>query len=265
MSGSPLTAATVPERYLGVWQRTLLTTTRGVHDTRTRVYWLQTARLFADLRIPLPAPASVRELAVQAGFAGVTEITQPQPGLERCQWHRAVDFQPPRGSEDIGSMRFSNADCVLEDGLDGSYHEVWERLPESLGRNVGLWLVAPDGRQGCLLLAGDCFVFVAGRPKPLAPAASLLALLEQGTCPEMLLECEWSFGWHRNGQTPWLIALSTVPQRVGECLLPGQVSPDDNEQLRAAVSLEPLGHVPPIGGWRIREHPVFSLAEEALS
>lgn len=264
MSG-PLTAAPVPERYLGVWQRTLLTTAAGVHDTSTRVYWLQTSHLFADLRIPLPAPSSVRELLAQGGFAGVTEVTQPANSAELCQWHRAVDFQPPRGSEDIGFMRFERDDCVLEDGLDASYHEVWERLPESLGRNWGVWLVAADGRQGCLLLAGDCFVFVAGRPKPLAPASSLLALLEAGSSPLQLLECELSFGWHHEGKQPWQIALSTIPERIGQALLPASLSPDDSTQLCSVQTLEQLGHLPPIGGWRLREHPVFPLVEEALS
>ena len=264
MSGSPLEAKLVPERYLGVWQRTLLTTTRGVHDTSTRVYWLQTARLFADLRIPLPAPGSVRELAIQAGVAGLTEITEPADGPERCQWHRALDFQPPRGSEDIGTMRFEGSERVLEDGLDGSYHEVWERLPDSLGRNWGEWLVAADGRQGCLLLAGDFFFFAASRHKPLAPAPSLLALLEAGECPIHLLECELSFGRHQFGKTPWQIELSTVPERIGQALLPASIDPDHAEQLCAADTLALLGHVPAIGGWRRRVNPLFPRTEEAL-
>ena len=132
----------VPTAYLGVWQRTLLTTRGGVHDSSTKVFWLQTAQLFADLRIPRPRPQTPAELATQAGFAGVTEVTG-----ERCQWHRAIDFQPPSGRADIGRMQFERADYLIEDGLDDSYHEVWERLPDSLGRNWGQWLHADDGRQ----------------------------------------------------------------------------------------------------------------------
>lgn len=70
-----LSSPHVPSHYLGVWQRTLLSTTAGVHDTRTRVYWLQTDQLFADLRIPLPTPATPLELAAQKGFAGITTVT----------------------------------------------------------------------------------------------------------------------------------------------------------------------------------------------
>lgn len=265
MSGSPLTAAPVPERYLGVWQRTLLTTTRGVHDTTTQVYWLQTARLFADLRIPSPAPQSVRELLTQTGFAGVTEITEPAGSAELCQWHRAFEMQPPRASNDIGTMHFATSERVLEDGLDGSYHEVWQRLPDSIGRNWGQWLVAADGRQGCLLLAGDYFVFAASRHKPLPLADSLLTLLEEGACPVHLLECELSFGRHHFGKQPWQIELSTITERIGQALLPATIDPDHVEQLCAADTLELLGHVLPIGGWRRRSHPLFSTPQEALS
>ena len=46
----------VPEAYHGVWQRTLLRLSDGTEDTTTRVFWLQSAHLHADLRIPDPAP-----------------------------------------------------------------------------------------------------------------------------------------------------------------------------------------------------------------
>ncbi|MCJ1882551.1 hypothetical protein [Pseudomonas nitroreducens] len=240
----------VPPTYLGVWQRTLLTTTGGTHDTRTRVYWLQTGRLFADLRIPLPAPQSPGELSAQAGFAGITEITG-----DICQWHRAIDFQPPNGGEDIGRMHFVNSEKVLEDGLDGSYHEVWERLPESIGRNRGVWLSAADGRQGCLLLAGDCFLFAAGRREAL-PMADSLAALRDSDHPE-LLDFELSFGRHYGGETPWKIELSTLPARIGADLLPATADPDHPELLGDASWLNGLGVTPPAGGWQPCELPLF--------
>ncbi|MEW5696969.1 MULTISPECIES: hypothetical protein [Pseudomonas] len=242
----------VPEHYLGVWQRTLLTTTDGVHDTATQVYWLQTASLFADLRIPVPAPGTPAELATQAGFAGVTEITG-----ELCQWHRAIDFQPPNGREDIGRMCFERPDYLLEDGLDGSYHEVWERLPQSLGRNWGGWLTALDGRQGCLLLAGDYFFFAAGRAPALPAAESLMVLLTCADAPAALLDFELSFGRHQGGAQPWRIELSTLPERIGETLLPANIDPDQPGQLLTPAVLSCLGGMPPLGGWKVREQPVF--------
>jgi len=46
----------VPDAYLGVWRRRLLTTTAGLRDETSEVYWLQTASLHADLRLPRPQP-----------------------------------------------------------------------------------------------------------------------------------------------------------------------------------------------------------------
>ncbi|MBD9505081.1 hypothetical protein IB256_30145 [Pseudomonas sp. PDM17] len=245
-----LNISAVPPAYLGVWQRTLLTTTGGTHDTSTRVYWLQTEHLFADLRIPLPAPETPEALANQAGFAGLTEITG-----DICQWHRAIDFQPPNGGEDIGRMHFVDSEKVLEDGLDGSYHEVWERLPESLGRNRGTWLLGADGRQGCLLLAGDCFLFAAGRRLPLPHAPSLAALLDSGNTE--LLDFELSFGRHQGGVAPWRIELSTLPVRIGARLLPSDANPDHPELLRDTHWLNSLGATPPAGGWQACERPLY--------
>lgn len=248
---------TVPEAYLGVWQRTLLTTSSGVRDASTAVYWLQTAQLFADLRIPQPLPEDDAGLALQAGFAGVTEIEG-----DRCQWHRAIDFQPPSGREDIGRMRFENPDYLLEDGLDGSYHEVWERLPESLGRNWGTWLITEDGREGCLLLAGDYFLFAASRAQALPAAKSLSALLDADNAAS-LLAFELSFGRHQGGATPWRIELSTLAGRAGQALLPATLEPDGLDRTLSPVVLAELGAQPPRGGWQRRDWPLF--AEEVTS
>ncbi|CDF83516.1 hypothetical protein PKB_2169 [Pseudomonas knackmussii B13] len=238
----------VPETYLGVWQRTLLTTTAGKRDTSTRVYWLQTSRLFADLRIPLPAPASATERAAQAGFSGVTEIVG-----DRCQWHRLIDFRPATGEDDIGLMRFENSEYLLEDGLDGSYHEVWERLPESVGRNWGSWLRSADGRQGCLLLAGDCFLFAAGLPRTAPAGADLAELAAQDPG---WLDFELSFGRHHGGLTPWRIELSTLPARIGAALLPAEADPDRPAELLGAAGLARLGAQPPAGGWKVAPDPM---------
>ena len=42
----------VAQCYLGVWKRRLIQYRSGRSDSDTAVYWLQTPRLFADLRIP---------------------------------------------------------------------------------------------------------------------------------------------------------------------------------------------------------------------
>lgn len=247
----------VPEAYLGVWQRTLLTTVGGEYDSCTRVYWLQTAQLFADLRIPQPTPQTPAQLALQAGFAGVTEVRG-----EQCQWHRAIDLQPPRASLDIGRMQFIRPNYLIEDGLDNSYHEVWERLPDSLGRNDGHWLHAADGRQGCLLLAGDYFLFAASRAQPLPAGTSLSALLEQGCEISELLSFELSFGRQQHGATPWRIELSTLPERASQTLLPAYIDPDHIDLWRTPAVLAELGAVPPVGGWQLGECPAISFVQE---
>jgi hypothetical protein len=89
----------VPDGYLGVWRRTLLTTAgNGVVDTATEVRWLQTPSAFGDVRIPKELisqhdaggtplgerdAAALAALAPQWGFAGHTVVTD-----DLCQWHR---------------------------------------------------------------------------------------------------------------------------------------------------------------------------------
>ena len=90
----------VPDAYLGVWRRRLLTTTAGLRDETSEVYWLQTASLHADLRLPrpqaLPPAASLETcshaqqlaLSEQAGFAGITEVnglTEAREAMRRLR------------------------------------------------------------------------------------------------------------------------------------------------------------------------------------
>ena len=68
----------VPERYRGVWSRTLLQTPERRDDT-TFVRWLQTTQRHADLRIP----AGPRDPAALQGFCGRTAVDEPG-GDEVC-------------------------------------------------------------------------------------------------------------------------------------------------------------------------------------
>jgi hypothetical protein len=160
----------VPERYRGVWVRTLLETPEG-SDTTTFVRWLQTAHWHADLRVPVAAregAASPERLALQQGFCGVTTVTPDADG-EVCQWHRGVDFQPPRRHPDAGRMRFDGPDRVVETGIHGQYLEVWERLPGATGRRMVLESMSGTGTR--LLIAGRYAMRV--RPRTAAwPAAT---------------------------------------------------------------------------------------------
>lgn len=224
----------VPDSYIGVWQRTLLQTAIGERDSSTRVFWLQSRRLHADLRIRLdrprwPAGLGLAEitrehalaLARQGGFAGTTQVDG-----ELCRWQREIDYRPPALAEDLGVMRFAAADTLLEDCVHGRYHERWQRLPDSLGASQGFRLVelgasgaAP--RIAYLLLCGVYFAFVRGREAALPAGANLVSLVaaaQQAQERAALLDCEVSFGRCDGAAPNWRIELSTLPPREGATL-----------------------------------------------
>ncbi|PHX40651.1 hypothetical protein AO263_19790 [Pseudomonas sp. NZIPFR-PS5] len=255
----------VPNAYLGVWKRRLIQRRSGHTDSETAVYWLQTPRLFADLRIPNnPLPALALEdlsdaehltLSEQQGFAGVTQVD-----ADICQWHRKMDYQPVNGDEDIGGMHFETSDCLIETALDDSYYEIWDRLPRSIGACRGQWLQGIDdpARQGCLLLAGDYFLFAASRPEPLPSGTDLRELLSRSGSREetiSLLACELSFGQHSAGEAPWKIECSTLPGNKGRFLLPASVNPFAPDLFATEAVLSSLGTFSPPGGWRCAPDP----------
>lgn len=253
----------VPDAYLGVWQRTLLTTASGRRDSSTQVYWLQTATLHADLRIP--PMGDLRDglelaLAEQAGFAGVTVVES-----DICQWHRLMDYQPVTGESDIGRMHFKTPAILIEDALDGRYQETWERLPDSLGANWGLWLNAAEdrSRQACLLVAGDFFLFAAERPTPLRLGGHLRDQVAAASAIERQtqLAFELSFGRRQQGAKPWLISLSTLPGRAGQTLLPAHCIGETADAL-GAEDLARLGRHAPFGGWIAVPCPTLATDQE---
>ncbi|MEY2342649.1 hypothetical protein AB4090_11140 [Acidithiobacillus sp. IBUN Pt1247-S3] len=128
----------VPAHYQGVWKRALLTAP-GLHDDTTLVFWMQTTRWHADLRIPANRPdctsctrladcsrTQLLGLLQQEGFAGITTVH-----AETCEWQREFDYHP-RGRLDRGRMLFSQCtEAVDEYGIDADYAERWERDPAS--------------------------------------------------------------------------------------------------------------------------------------
>lgn len=221
----------VPDSYLGVWRRSLLQTAAGESDTSTRVFWLQSRRFHADLRIRLDRPVwpaglgldgvtaeQALALARQGGFAGSTQVDD-----NLCYWQREIDYRPPALTPDIGVIRFEAADTLLEDCVHRRYHERWQRLPDSLGASQGFRLqqVAASGaavpRIAYLLVCGAYFAFVRSRAAALSAGANLVSLVEaaqRGQQRAALLDCEVSFGRAGN----WRIELSTLPMREGAAL-----------------------------------------------
>lgn len=228
----------VPERYRGVWQRTLLETPQG-SDTTTWVRWLQTARWHADLRVPaaaeagrsavplgLMSPAQHLALAHQQGFFGRTEV-QPQGSREVCTWHRRLDLHPPGLTPDAGWMAFDGDDRVVETGVHGVYREVWERVPGSTGRTRVLadTSASPGDdaevlatTRAYLLLAGEYLMRVrprrAGWPPGTVPGDTVGRLLSQHPASaSALLDFEISYGRLSDGG--WRIERSSLPEFEG--------------------------------------------------
>lgn len=178
----------VPQRYRGVWRRTLLETPQGRDDT-TFVRWMQLGRWHADLRIPAAARAA--RAALQQGFCGVTQVTRGEAG-EVCTWHRLADSQPTGPNPDAGLMVFENPDCVIESGVHGVYREIWQRLPHSTGRLIALAEPERTGGQASarLFIAGQYLM----RVRPRCPAGP---------------DFEISFGTMEAGR--WHLQQSTLP------------------------------------------------------
>ena len=127
--------------YIGVWQRYLLETT-AIKDDSSLVLWIQSQHYHIDVRIPAIctgfktasalqdySDAELMLLASQQGFAGLTCVTPSTvTSSEVCQWLREMDYQAPTDARDIGKMVFTDADTVIETGVDDAYLEVWRRL-----------------------------------------------------------------------------------------------------------------------------------------
>ena len=214
----------VPERYHGVWVRTLLETPEG-RDTTTWVRWLQTSQWHADLRVPAGLQRSqVNETAKLQGFCGITQI-KPVQGLDQdiCTWHRHYDFQPPRSAPDAGVMTFDTPQRLIESGVHGNYLEVWERLPGSVGRRIALQGLDRKGHTTAqrLLISGDYLMYVRPRaatwPEDLQLDETLFDLTQRHPNQSLaLLDFEITFGRLKAGTngTLWCVEQTTRPDSM---------------------------------------------------
>jgi hypothetical protein len=220
----------VPAGYRGLWRRTLLQAGE-LRDTTSTVYWLQTDRWHADIRIPAGRPsfesvaslaqcsqAQRRFLARQQGFCGLTEVDNTsRPDI--CRWHRIADFQPPALKPDAGAMRIAG-DLLVETGIHDDYLEHWERLP---GSDREAKMLAHDEASGDLLLrAGDWIMRVVPRRAPwpgeCPPGMSLEAVMAAGCMDETAL-LDFEISLLRITDIGWTVAHSTLPWLEGDLIL----------------------------------------------
>jgi hypothetical protein len=229
-------SSTVPASFVSVWRRDYLFSTEEGEDTSTRVYWIQSGLLFADLRVPANRPdfsgvnsladcsdEQVRWLASQKGFAGWLDVSGDR---DLFHWHRVLDYQPDSSVEDIGRMSVQDG-YVLEEGLDSDFREHWVRIspdhPEHRAYVLGQ-VTGPDGSTvswcGYLICVGEYFMLAIDRREALPRSESLLSLY-QGDYPRLRregLDMEISFGLIEGERGDYQVTLSTHPFREG-CLL----------------------------------------------
>ncbi|MEI7969278.1 MAG: hypothetical protein WCJ69_09850 [Betaproteobacteria bacterium] len=242
-----MTTASVPDTCLGVWRRALLRTPES-EDTTSQVFWLQTPRWHADLRIPADRPplsgarslaelgrGALLSLASQQGFAGVTTVEG-----DLCRWHRHVDYQPPSGFEDVGRLEFESGDRLLEYGVQQDYFEIWERLPGSVGPWAALRQGDPPGTW--LLRSGDFAMRVRPRAGLLGPASSLAAWCAHLDLDEMRDRLDFEISLARvDACGHWSISHSTLPWLEGSPLEDAAVLSDDGPAAAEAAGWHALG------------------------
>jgi hypothetical protein len=212
----------------GLWRRSLIALPDGTRDTTTRVLWLQSTHVFADIRQPALqsqfAHAQVlndlsyqdcAQLAEQQAFAGHLTFDG-----NHFEWVRMIDFQPKGPHADIGALRWEGR-VLIEEGRDVKYIEHWHRDPAAAVQPsaAAVLLDSIRGIKALLVRSGDYFMFARSRALQLPALDTLrqcvaaVATVEEARA---LVDCEVSFGVHANGAVR--IAVSTLPYRVGKLL-----------------------------------------------
>jgi hypothetical protein len=222
MSAQTATAAEapVPDWMLGIWRRQWIERA-GVKSSTTEVEYLQTPRVFGDVRFPTDRPQfthaasfadltddDLKALAQQYAMAGRTRVAGAV-----ATWDHEIRYQPPNGETDAGRLDRSDGAVIYEHGLDGSYTEAWEVS------RATRFLVVRIERSGrldrLLILAGNRFMFIRNRAKDLPTSDSLDALITSTklTRDQIIeyLDCEFSIGSVPGGHASWMIQKSTLP------------------------------------------------------
>lgn len=211
----------------GLWRRALIVWPDGRTDCDTEVVWLQGPSLYADLRVPAARPADanaaclrdldrtmLRFMATQEGFFGRFSVAD-----SIGQWQRTFDYQPDTGLADRGALAFENGGLV-ERGIDLPYVEYWSRIDS--GEGMALALATESGTPGCLVGAGDSFIYARARVAALPPLGGTLAQLVDDAASlqaaQDLFDCEISFGRLRGSD--WRIERSSHGFRESASLAP---------------------------------------------
>jgi Protein HRI1 len=207
----------------GVWNRRSIRWPDGTEDRSTRVWWLQARSDYVDIRLPANRPsfAGIQCLADcsdmhrkwlerQQGFAG--RLAQSN---DAWLWNREIDYQPPTGKRDIGTLQFTDSESkfLLENGVDEPYAEVWERVDDGASTNRESLVLRLQnnsaGERGILAALGNHFLMAVDRRN---------AMADQNID---LLDMEISYGLRSGPLAGWTVTDSTFPWREGRKIFDG--------------------------------------------
>jgi hypothetical protein len=189
----------VPEWTLGCFHRRSIAFATGQEDASTRVIWLQSHGMTADIRIPATRPdlsgkfslsdctsEELAALAVSDGFIARTSWSDGQ-----MRWDAFAGFQPYNKWPEPGRLERVGP-CLIEWPPSLVYVEDWRLQPGSEGLSVGLRLLSETGldgierpRQGGLVIAGDHALLVIDRREPL-PKGRVQEMIEAAADPQAL-------------------------------------------------------------------------------
>lgn len=247
----------VPQWTLGCFHRRCITFATGIEDASTRVIWVQSHGLTADLRLPLVRP-DVRD---RGGLAACTpgeraELARGEGFVARTSWDGALmhwdafaAFQPYEKWPEPGRLERVGA-CLVEWAPSGIYVEDWRLQPGGSGLSVGLQLVSETGedsvsrpRDGALVIAGDHALMVIARRAPLPDGRVHEILAADPALWEDAFDCEVAYAQRRDGA--WPIQLAVDPFMEGRDLLGDAIfEPDPGRDLLVQRRSGP--------GWRER-------------
>lgn len=225
----------VPAWTLGCFHRRCITFATGIEDTSTRVIWVQSHGLTADLRLPLARPDVRAHGALQACTASErAELARGEGFVARTSWDGALmrwdafaAFQPYEKWPEPGRLERVGS-CLVEWAPSGIYVEDWRLQPGASGLSVGLQLVSETGadgvslpRTGGLVIAGDHALMLIARRTPLPEGRVHEILTAEPGLWEDAFDCEVAYAQRRDGG--WPIQLAVDPFMEGRDLLGGAV------------------------------------------
>lgn len=169
----------VPDWMAGLYRRRTITFANGMSDSQTRVFWLQSAGLTIDLRLPLvhhqktvvEAPLDVADY--EAWYAHSVWADN------ELQWRAGVSFQARNRWPEAAQLR-RVGNCMMEFAPSAVYVEDWRlQSREQTGSMIGLELISETDvatnktycRKGAIIVAGKHAGMVLDYPAPLQDRA----------------------------------------------------------------------------------------------